>query len=118
VLATGPGNPPVVQVQTAKTDLLGSKPIIRPDLLHLCRPQPDPNPSTRMFGRVWLDMSVPISGSGIRGSLFMVAFRFPSADRKILSLVYRCSYLMYWPALLSKTSENRSWPHPENDSQR
>jgi hypothetical protein len=99
VLATGPGNPPAVRVRTAKTVRFGSKPVQKPDPLHLGGSNPDPYPSTRGFCRVWLDPSVPISGSGIRVILFMVAFRYPIANRKILTLVDRCPFLMYWPPL-------------------
>jgi len=99
VLATGPFNPPAVRVQIAKTVRFGSKPVQKPDPLHLGGPNPDPYPSTRGFCRVWLDPSVPISSSGIRIILFMVAFRYPIANRKILTLVDRCPFLIYWPPL-------------------
>jgi len=118
VLATGPGNPPAVRVWTTKIVQFGSKPVQKPDPLHLGGPNPDLYPSTRGFCRVWLDLSVSISGSGIRVFLFIVAFRYPIANRKILTLVYRCPFLIYWLPLQSKTSENRSLPHPENESQR
>jgi len=118
VLATGRGNLPAVRVRTAKMFRFGSNPIQKPDLLHRGGPNPDPYPSTRGFCRVWLDPLVPISGSSIRVILFMVAFRYPIANRKILTLVDRCPFLMYWPPLKSKTSDNCSLPHPENDSQR
>jgi hypothetical protein len=99
MLATGPGNPPAVRVRTAKTVRFGSKPVQQPDPLHLDGPNPDPYPSTRGFRRVWLDPSVPISGSGIRVILSMVAFRYPIASRKILTMVDRCPFRMYWPPL-------------------
>jgi len=118
LLAKGPGNPPAVRGRTAKMDRFCSEPVHTPGLLHLGGPNPDPYVSTRGFRGVWLDLSVPISGSGIRVYLFMVAFRYPIANRKILTLVYRCRFLMYWPPLSSKTSENCSLPYPENDTQR
>jgi len=118
VLATGPSNQPAVRVQTAKIVRFGSKPIKKPDPLHLGRPNPDPYPSTRGICCVWLDPSVPISGSGIQVFLCMVVFRYAISNRKILTLVYPCPFLMYWPPLYSKTSENHSLPHPENESQR
>ena len=99
VWATGLGNPPAVRVQTAKTVWFDSKPVQKPNPLHLGRPNPDPYPSTCGFCRVWLDPSVPISGSSIRVFLFMVAFRYHIANRKILTLVYHCPFLMYWPPL-------------------
>jgi len=99
VLATGPGNPPAVRVRIANTVRFGSKPVQKPDPLHLGGPNPDLYPSTRGFCRVWLDLSVPIPGSGIPVILFMVAFRYPIANRKILTLVDRCPFLIYWPPL-------------------
>ena len=66
VLATGPGNPPAVQVLTAKTGGFGSRPVRKPDQLTLGGPSLDPYPSTRGFRRIWLDPSVPITGSGCR----------------------------------------------------
>jgi len=68
VLATGPGNRPVVRVWTAITGRFDSKPGQKPDPLTLGRPNPDPYPSTRGFRRVWLDPSGPISGSAFRVS--------------------------------------------------
>jgi len=99
VLATGPGNPPAVQVRTAESVKFSSSPIWKPDPLNLCRPNPDPHPSTHAFCRVWLDPSVRISGSGFRAILFMVAFRYRIANRKMLTLIYRCPFLMFWPPL-------------------
>jgi len=117
VLATGPGNPTAIQVWTANTVQFRSKPVQKPDPLHLGGPNPDPYPSTCGFCQVWLDPSVPIAGSSFGVFLFMVAFRYAIANRKILTLVYRCPFLMYWPPLYSKTCENRSLPHSENESQ-
>ena len=68
VLATGPGNPPPVWVWTVKTGRFGSRPSQKPDPQLLGGPNPDPYPSTRGFRRVWLDPSVPISGSACRVS--------------------------------------------------
>jgi hypothetical protein len=118
VLAMGPGNPPAVQIRTANMVWLGSKAVQKPDPLHLGGPNSDPNPSKGELCRVWLDPSGPISGSGLRAFQFMVAFRYPIANRKILSLEYHCSFLMYWPPLKSKTSEKHSLPDPANENQR
>jgi hypothetical protein len=68
VLATGPGNPPAVQVWTPKTGRFGSRIILKPDLQTLGGPNPDPYPSTHGFDGVWLDPSVLISGSVYRVS--------------------------------------------------
>jgi len=88
VLATGPGNPPAVQVWTGKTVRFGSRTVQKLDPQHLGGPNPDQYPSTRGFCRVWLDPSVPISGSVFQVFLFMVAFRYPTVNRKILSFAH------------------------------
>jgi hypothetical protein len=109
VVAMGPGNLPLVR--------FGSNPIQIPDPLQHGGPNLDPYRSTSGFCQTWLDPSVPISGSSFLVFLFMVTFRYPIANRKILTLVYHCSFLMYCRPVYSKTSENRSLPHPENESQ-
>ena len=96
VLATGPGNSPVVRLWTTKTVWSGSRTVQKPDLQRPGGPNPAPYMSTRGFCRVWLDPSVPISGSGFRVFLFMVAFRYPTVLRKILTLVHHCLCLFYW----------------------
>jgi len=68
VLATGPGNPPAVWVWTAKTGRFDSGPGQKTDPLTVGGPNPDPYLSTTGFRRVWLDPSVPISGSVFRVS--------------------------------------------------
>jgi len=55
VLATDPGNPPAVRGWTAKTGRFGSRPVPKPNLLTLRRPNPDPYPSTSGFRRPQLD---------------------------------------------------------------
>jgi hypothetical protein len=117
VLATGLGNCPAVRVRTAKTYRFSSKPVEWPDTLNLDGRNPNPYLSTREFCWVWLDPSVRISGSGFGVFLFMVAFRYPIANRKILTLVYCCHFLIYWPPLESKTNVQRYLPHLENESQ-
>jgi hypothetical protein len=88
VLATGPGNPPAVRVRTGKTVRFGSRTVQKPDPQRLGGPNPDPYLSTRGFCRVWLDPSVPISGSVFRVFLFMVAFRYPTVNRKISTFAH------------------------------
>jgi hypothetical protein len=97
VLATGPGNLPVVWVWTAKTGRFGSRTVQKPYLLHLGRPNPDLYLSTRGFGRVWLDPSVLISGCAFRVSLFIVAFRYATVKSKILTMVRSELFRMYRP---------------------
>jgi hypothetical protein len=118
LLATGPGNPPADRVPTAKTVQFGSKPVQKPDMLHLRRQNPDPYLSTHRVRGVSLDLLVPISGSGFRVFLFIVALSHPIPNWKILTSVYRCPFQMYCPPLSSKTSEKHSWRNPETESQR
>jgi len=113
VSATGPGNPPAVRVWTGKTVRFGSRTVQKPNPQHLGRPNPDPYPSTRGFCRVWLDPSVPISGSSFRVFLFMVAFRYPTVLCNILTLVHHCLCSIYWLPLKSKRSETCSLLHHE-----
>jgi len=68
VLATGPGNPPAVRVWTPKTGWVGSRTVQKPDPQTLGGPNPDPYTSSLGFRRVWLDQSVPTSGSAFRVS--------------------------------------------------
>jgi len=96
VLATGPGNPPAVQVWTGKTVLFGTRTVQKPDPQLLGGPNLDPYTSPRGFCRVSLDPSVPMSGSSFRVFLFMVAFRYPTVLCKILTLVHHCLCLVYW----------------------
>jgi len=118
VLATGPGNPTAVRVQTGRTVPFGSRTVQKPDAQGPGGPNPDPFPSTFGFCRVWLDASVPISGSVFRVVLFMVAFRYPTANRKILTFAGGCLFQMNQPPLSLKTRDTRSLPHPEHDSHR
>jgi len=52
VLATGPGNPPKVQVWTAKTGRLGSRPNQNPTPLTLREPNLHTDPSTSNFRNI------------------------------------------------------------------
>jgi hypothetical protein len=83
VLAMGPGNLPAVRVWTAKTGPFGSRTIQKPGTLHLGGPNADPYTSTSGFCRVWLILSVPISGFALRVSLFIVAFRYANVKHNI-----------------------------------
>jgi len=47
----------------------------------------------------------------------MVAFRYPTDNSKILMMVCRCSFWMYWPPLKSKNGETCSLPHHGNECQ-
>jgi hypothetical protein len=116
VLPMGPGNPPVVHIWTTKCVRFRSNPVQKPVPLPLGGPKPDPYPSARGLCQVSQDPSVPMSGAGFRVMLFMLTFELRIANRKILILVYRCLFLMYWPPLKSKTTGKHSLPHPPNES--
>jgi len=68
VLATGPGDQPVVRVWTAKMGLFGSRPAQQSDPRTLDRPNLDLYPSISGFHLLWLDLSDPMSGSVFRVS--------------------------------------------------
>jgi len=63
------------------------------------RPNHDPYPSTCRFSQVWVAPSVVFCCSDFQGFLFLVVFRYPIDKRKILTLVCRSPFLMYWPPL-------------------
>lgn len=94
VLATGAGNRLAVQAWTATTDKFTSRNVQNLDRLHLGGPNLDPCPLMCRFYWVWLDPSVPISGSVLRVVLFIVIFRYPTAYRKILTLLCHCPFQM------------------------
>jgi len=96
VLSTRPGNLPAVGVWITKMVQFASRPVQKPQLLLLGEPNSDPYPSTLGYRRVWLDPSVPNSGSGIRVVLFTVSFRYPTDNCKIFTSVHHCLCLMYW----------------------
>jgi len=73
--------------------------------------------STRWFSWVWLQLSVPISGSCLQVFLFMVALRYPNVMCIISTLVHHCLFLFYWLPLYSKQAETCSLLHPEVDSE-
>jgi hypothetical protein len=68
MLATGPCNPPAVQVWTAKTGRFGYRTDQKPDRQTISGPNPDPYLATQGFRWVWIDPSVPISSSAFQVS--------------------------------------------------
>jgi len=115
VLATGPGNPPAVCVWTTNMVRLGSRTIQKPEPLLPGGRNLSPYPSIRGYFRVCLDPSGPISSFAFWVFLFMVTFRYPTVDCKILAIVLQRDCLMYWQPLYSKRVEGRSLPHPGNE---
>jgi len=117
VLATGPGNPPALRVGTGKTVCFGSRTVQKPDPLLVGFPNPSLYPSTRGFRLVLLNQSGPISSYAFWVFLFMVAFRYPTVNCNILTMVLHFHFPMYWLPLYIKQVERRSLPHPENERQ-
>jgi len=116
-VSNGWGNQPTVQVWSAKKVQVGFWPVSWPDPLLHGGPNTNPYPSTRRFCCVCQDPSVPISRSGWTVFLLMVTFRYPTANRKILTLVSHHDSLMYWTSVWSIRVETRWLPHPENERQ-
>jgi len=58
-----------------------------------------------------------MSGSCCQLFLFMVAFRYPTANCKILTCIHHYLCLMYWPPSGSKVCETHSLPDPEIELQ-
>jgi len=79
--ASGPG-------LACKHRSVGSRPVQKPDPWSLGGAIPDLHPSNCGFCRVWLNLSLPMSGSAFRVFLFMVAFRYATVHCKILTFVY------------------------------
>jgi hypothetical protein len=87
MLTMGLGNQPEVQVENTNTVWLGSKTIQKPYPLCLGRANLNMYLSTRSFCWVWIDPCVPIPSSVFRVFLLMVAFRYPTTNHKIITLV-------------------------------
>lgn len=66
------------------------------------------------FCHVCLDQTVTIHGSGYRVFVFIVTFRYPTANRKLFTFLPHCLVLMYCSPLWSKTRETHTMPHQEN----
>jgi len=96
-LAMGLDNLPAVRVQTTTMVSFGFRPVEEPGVLPLGVPNPYLYLSTDRFCWVYLDLCVPISGSPFRVVLYMVAFRYHTVNRNILTLVHHCLFLMLWP---------------------
>jgi hypothetical protein len=90
---------PVVRVRTANTVRFSFKSIQKCHPLHLGGPNLEPYLLTCPLCQVWPVPSVPISGSCFQIFLCMVTFKYPIDNRKILTFVYCCPFLMDWPPL-------------------
>jgi len=109
VLATGPGNPPAFRFRTAKTGRFGSRLDQKPDPLTCGEPNPDPYLSTRGFSRVWLDLSVPISGSA-----FQVSHLWSHSDMLLLIIKYWHWYVTVHFLSISRLDVQNMHPHAPN----
>jgi len=115
VLATGQGNPPAVQVWTAKTGLFGSRPIQKPNPLTLGGPKPGPVPVNPwgLPGLAW-----PIGYNHkfcVSGFKCKIAFRYATVNGKILTFVRHSLFLIYWPPYCSERTQTADLTHPENE---
>ena len=118
MLARGACNPPAVWVQTGNMNWIGFTNIHKPNPQRLGGPNPDSYPATAEVCGVWLDPSVRISGSVFWVLLFMVAFRYPTANQKTLTVIRHCPFQLNRPLLLPQTRETHAVPYPEQDTQR
>jgi hypothetical protein len=96
VQTTGQDNPPAVGVWTGKTVRYGSRTVQNVDPLLLGGSNRHPYWATHRFCRLWLNPSVPIASSGYQVVLFIVAFRYHTANSKMLTFVGCCPFLTYW----------------------
>jgi len=96
LFAKGPVNPPAVRVWTAKTGWFSSSSVQQPDPTDCYRATPGPIPVSPW---VLLGLARPV-GSNLRFHVscftFIVAFRYATVNRKILTLVRHSSFLMNW----------------------
>jgi len=115
MLAISAGTLTAVRLRTTQTGRFGSSPIQVPEQLPFGRPNPKPYPSTNGLCRVLLDQSVPISSFVIRVSLFIVAFRYATVQRKILTFVRTCQLWMDWLPWWTKQTETHALPYPEDE---
>jgi hypothetical protein len=83
VIATGLGDQPAVRIWTTETGQFGSRPVQKPNLLTLGRPNLDPYLSTHGFHRILLDLSVPIPGSAL-----LVSNLCSHSDMLLLTVTY------------------------------
>lgn len=117
LLATSPDTLPAVRVHIATMFWFCSRPVQRPNQLHHGGANPDEYRSTCGWCRVWLGMSVPVSGSSCRVILFMDTFTYPTAQCKILTFVCHYHFVINLPPSSLETSETCSLLHPEYESQ-
>jgi len=79
------------------------------------RVEPGPIPRNP---RVSPDVATPVSSNlrfCISGFRFVVAFRYATDNRQILTLLYHGLLSMYWPPYWWKFKDPRALPHPENE---
>ena len=108
----------MVQVLTRQPGRFCSRPVQKPDPRPVGGQHPDPYPSTCWFCSIWLDPLGPISGSACGVWLFKVAFRYPTVNYTILTMVRCCSFWMHWPPSLTTNGETATMPHPGNECER
>jgi len=95
-----------------------SRTVQNPNQLRLGGPNPEPYSSTLGFCWVWLHPSHSISTFAFRVIKFMVWFKYPTVNSKIVTMVRRCSFWVCWPPLWSYNVDKWSLPYPGNEHQR
>jgi hypothetical protein len=109
VLATGPGNPSVVLVWTAKPGRFRSRSSHQSDPLTLGGANLDPYPSICGFRRVWLGPSVPTSGS-----VFWVSHLWSHCDMQLWIVIYWHWYCTLCFQRLSRLDVQNKHSHAPN----
>jgi len=118
LLAMAPSNLPAVWVWTRKRGLCNSRPIQKPDPLPHGGANQNQYLSTCGLCLVWPDRLGPLSGFPFWVSLFIIAIRYVTVKNKIVTMVRRWQFWMYWPPWWSKQSGTHTLQHPENAGQR
>jgi hypothetical protein len=112
-----PRNLLVVQVWAASTIWFGFSTVHEPYLQHIGGWILDPYLSTGGFYDLPLDLLIPASDSDVWGFLFTVLFRYPTVNRKILTTISHCHYMMHCLPWMYQNKGTCSPPHSGNKSQ-
>jgi len=110
VLAMRLGSLPAVWVCRATTGPFSSRPVQKLDPLTLGRPNLDTYAFTCRFRLLWLDPSVPISGSG-----FLVSHLWSHSDMLLLIVTYCHLYVTVYSQCIVRLKEQNERPQTLNN---
>lgn len=110
-------NSAVDRVRTGSTVQLFFGPVQTRHMLLLGGPNWDPCPRTRSSHQNCLHPSGPISNCAFWVLHFMITFRHPNVNCKILTAIHHCSLWMYRPPVYWKNTESLYRPHPGSGCQ-